>query len=275
MITDKLKKHISILQKRANEKAELARINSYQNQTLNKIIDAFLTVKNSTFSAEELAVFKKNETYRQQLLNDLTPVSLELFGSTEKLNVREICKRASSPPPWCQFLFMLARKLNSKNFLEIGTNLGVSGTYLLEALTLNQGSHFVSMEGHPQFCGLSNKQFSAIAGEIKFQIIEGLYKDTFQSVLSNGVVYDTLFIDGNHKKDPTLHYFAELKNQATNPSVFIFDDINWDTEMKETWKIIKQDPDVNYSIDLYKLGIVVLDKEDKHKNINLNLHLAY
>jgi len=45
--------------------------------------------------------------------------------------------------------------------------------------------------------------------------------------------------------------------------------------MIKAWNIIKNDNDVNYSIDLYQQGIVIIDNNDSNKNIKFKLHLSY
>lgn len=86
--------------------------------------------------------------------------------------------------------------------------------------------------------------------------------------------FDVIFIDGNHQKEPTLHYFNSLKSKLNSPAVIVFDDINWNVGMQEAWEIIRNERDVNYALDLYKLGIVIIDKSDKNKSINKKLFLT-
>jgi predicted O-methyltransferase YrrM len=271
----KIQKHSSIALRRIKQNSELSAISNYDNEMLQRILKSFLMVKYSDYSPEDLAAFKACEEYRQKLLNDDSLISYEIFGSNSKIAVKEICSQAASPKPWSQFLYCLTKNLNSEKVLEIGTNVGISGNYILQALKHQPQSQFVTMEGLPQLCELSTRQFATIISENYFNVVQGLYENTFPQVLNAGHEFDTIFIDGNHKKDPTLDYFQKLKLISNNPAVFIFDDINWSAPMKEAWEIIKQDDTVNYSIDLYKQGLVVVDKNDRNKNVEFKLHLAY
>ena len=45
--------------------------------------------------------------------------------------------------------------------------------------------------------------------------------------------------------------------------------------MTEAWEVIKNDKEVNYSIDMYKLGIIVMDNSDSNFNRGFELHLSY
>jgi hypothetical protein len=58
-------------------------------------------------------------------------------------------------------------------------------------------------------------------------------------------------------------------------AIFVFDDIYWSEEMTEAWQIIQNDPDVNFSIDLYMMGIAIIDKNESIKNSSFSLHLGY
>ncbi|MFD2515595.1 O-methyltransferase [Pontibacter locisalis] len=275
MILKKIEKHSLILQRRIGQEKELKNMSSYKNPLLKVVVDSFLKVKESRFSRADEKAFKACEAYRNKLLQDDTLITYEIFGLDKTALVKDICKHAASSEKWCQFLYFIAKETDEPAILEIGTNLGVSGSYTLEAIKDKTGSKFITMEGLPQLCEISSKQFSSIVSPDKFEVLQGLYDFTFPILLKKDIKFNLLFIDGNHQKDPTLEYFEELKKKVASSAIFIFDDINWSEGMKEAWDIIKKDNNVNYSIDLYEQGIVIIDKEDPVKNINFQLHLAY
>lgn len=274
MISKKIEKHKLILQKRLQQKATLANMAKAKNATLQLFLEAFTSVKQKGFSDDDISAFKRCEAYRQSLLKDSREISYEIFGLNETAIVSDICKKAASKSKWCQLLYLITKKLNNPEILEIGTNLGISGSYLLEAIKDRNG-HFTTMEGLPQLCEIAENQFKSIIPSNNFEVVQGLYDDTFPKVLKKEQDFNLLFIDGNHKKTPTLQYFNDLKSKTTSPSIFIFDDIYWSEEMKEAWNIIKSDTDVNFTIDLYEQGIVIIDKDENAKNKHFNLHLSY
>lgn len=275
MIIKKIKKHLLIGSRRVNQKRELKRAANHSNQTLMNVLDSFFAVKQSNFDEKDHQVFLNCEKYRSKLFQDNTEISYEIFGSDDTALVKDICINAPSSKKWCQFLYLIAKNTDAPICLEIGTNLGVSGSYLLEAIKDKDVSRFITMEGLPQLCDISSKQFATIIPPSKFEIKQGLYDNTFPELLKEDVSFNLLFIDGNHRKAPTLAYFEQLKSKMSSPAIFIFDDINWSDEMKEAWVIIKKDPEVNYALDLYEQGIVIIDKNEPEKNVDFNLHLAY
>ncbi len=274
MISQKIAKHQLITKRRLHQKAELKKISAIENDTLRLVLKAFRSVKHQSFSDDDIQVFKRCEQYRHALLKDNQKVSYEIFGLDTSATVSEICAKAASKQKWCQLLYGITKKLNHPSILEIGTNLGISGTYLLEAAK-HQKSFFSTMEGLPKLCEIASKQFKTITSSNNFEVIQGLYDDTFPKVIQNTHDYNLLFIDGNHKKEPTLQYFNELKLKMKTPAIFVFDDIYWSTEMKEAWSIIKNDSAVNFTIDLYEQGIVIIDTEETIKNKHFSLHLSY
>lgn len=270
----KVQKYIDLIQRIIHQKNSLNELKSYQNETLNKVLDTIFQIKNSDFSNEDLAVFEKINSYRKELSDSTQIITYEIFGSDLKRTVKEISSIAASPETWGKFHYLIAKNLSAKNYLEIGTNLGVSGSYILSALKKNSESNFVTMEGIETLCEISRKQFLTISEEKNFQIIQGLYENTFPQVLDLPFDFDVIFIDGNHQKEPTLHYFNSLKSKLNSSAVIVFDDINWNYGMMEAWEIIRNERDVNYALDLYKLGIVIIDKNDKNKSVNKKLFLT-
>jgi predicted O-methyltransferase YrrM len=271
----KINKHTKLLKRRFANKSVVKKAKSYDNTALTALVDAFETVKNKNYNENDRSAFLRCEAFRTELLNDDTLISYEVFGTDEKIPVKNICKTSTTPPVWSEFYYFLAKKFKSEKYLEIGTNLGISGAYILEALVQQDKFEFVTMEGVPALCDIAKKQFLKITDESNFEIIQGLYDDTFPKLLETHKGFDILFIDGNHQKDPTIEYFHALKNNISSPTIIMFDDINYSLEMNEAWQSIIKDKDVNYSIDLHKLGIVIMDNNDTNKNQDFALFLSY
>jgi predicted O-methyltransferase YrrM len=73
------------------------------------------------------------------------------------------------------------------------------------------------------------------------------------------------FIDGNHRREPTLRYFETILPKTHEGSCIIFDDIHWSREMEDAWEKIRKDTRVTLSIDLFFIGIVFFRKEFREK----------
>lgn len=275
MITKKIKKHLSIAKTRLNQNSELKKIAKYNNASLNKIAQALLSTVRTQFSTDDLQAFERCEKIRSELLANETVISYEIFGSDNTALVKDICRKGASNKKECQFLYLLSKQVEHPVVLEIGTNVGMSGCYILEGLKDSSSGFLVTMEGLPQLCEIANELFATIAPNTKFEIKQGLFDTTFPEVIAGDKNFNLLFIDGNHQKEATIDYFNSLKHKIESPAILVFDDINWSPGMQEAWRTIKNDPAVNFAIDLYRQGIIIIDKKEPAKNVDFSLHLSY
>jgi predicted O-methyltransferase YrrM len=120
------------------------------------------------------------------------------------------------------------------------------------------------MEGAKEIAKTATESFETI-GLKNIELIEGNFDDTLPAVVSRLPTVDFVFIDGNHRQEPTERYFLQLLSKNNNDSIFIFDDIHWSIEMEAAWETIKKHPAVSCSIDLFFIGIVFFRNEFKEK----------
>lgn len=271
----KIKKHLRIIRIRLMNSIELKKLERSDHPVLKSVYQSYKSVLENDFTDAEKNIFRKLRRYSEQLSSDSRLISYEVFGSPASKSVASVYQKAASKEIWCKFYFKLIKDFEAHNVLEIGTNLGVSGGYILAAQKFLDRSQFTTMEGIPQLCEIAHAHFNDIISQDRFEIVQGMYEDTFEDILNSSEKYDLAFIDGNHQKLPTLHYFNTLKSKLAKKSILIFDDINWSPAMIETWQIIKNDPQVNFSIDFFKLGIVVIDQDYNRPQKHYNLHLSY
>jgi predicted O-methyltransferase YrrM len=146
----------------------------------------------------------------------------------------------------------LVNPFGSQQILEIGTSLGITTLYLASA---HSKSRVVTIEGCPNTAAAAQKNFEK-AGTKNIEQVIGEFKKSLPEALSRFTALDFVYFDGNHRKQPTLHYFHECLKLHHESSVFIFDDIYWSSEMSEAWLEIKNHPSVTLSVDLYSTGII-------------------
>ena len=145
--------------------------------------------------------------------------------------------------------------------LELGTSLGITTTYLSLA---KPDARLLTMEGSKEIAAVAKRIFKNL--EIRnIEIIEGNFDNTLSTIISQLSSLDFAFIDGNHRREPTIRYFQQLLTKADNDSILVFDDIHWSSEMEAAWEMIKNNTEVTCSIDLFFIGIVLFRKEFKEK----------
>jgi len=215
---------------------------------------------------------QKITTYRQNLLDDKTFITIHDFGAGSKKlqnnsrKIARIAKNAGITTKRAKILGNLINYFNTKNILEIGTSLGIATSSMSFA---NPQAKIKTLEGCPNTSTVAEKSFKKFGIE-NIDILVGEFKKTIPEALEN-TVYDLVYFDGNHQKEPTIDYFNQCLNHINNDSVFIFDDIYWSKDMQKAWSQIKEHPKVTVSIDTFYWGIVFFRNEQPKQHFTVRL----
>lgn len=211
--------------------------------------------------------YKTIEYIREELKQNETVLAIEDFGAgshTKQYHQRKVSSIASSalkPAKFSQLLFRMVDHYQPNTILELGTSLGITTSYLACA---KNDARVITMEGSPAIASVAKQNFARLQLQ-NVELVTGNFDDTLPDVLATVSSPDFVFIDGNHRKQPTLNYFNQLLPKTNEHSVLIFDDIHWSKEMEEAWHLIKENERVSLSIDLFFIGIVFFRKENKEK----------
>ena len=195
--------------------------------------------------------YKEVELQRSLLLGNETIITVEDFGAgstkglTKQRAVQQIAATSLKPKKYAQLLYRLVNYFQPEQILELGTSLGITTAYLAKA---KPTATVTTMEGSATIAEIAKQQFHKLQLS-NINIVTGNFE----------------FIDGNHRKEPTLRYFEQLLAKADHDTVFVFDDIHWSKEMEEAWERIKQHSAVTLTIDLFFIGLVFLRKEQKER----------
>lgn len=211
--------------------------------------------------------FDQIAEFRQALLHDKQVLMVEDFGagslkgSYRQRVVCDIARNAGRNEKFGKLLFRMVNKYASKQILELGTSLGLGTSYL--ALACSDGN-VVTLEGSKEIANKAKDNFSKLGLKNVHQVV-GNFDDTLAQVLKEHKAFDFVFIDGNHRKAPTLHYFEQVLDAIKGDTIVVFDDIHWSKGMQEAWEEIVTHERVKLSIDLFYFGIVFFKKEFKEK----------
>lgn len=202
------------------------------------------------------------EAYKRSLLKDDTKLMVKdlgagsVNGSSKERRVSGIAKTSGKHKRYSRLLFRLAQHQGCQNILELGTSLGVTTMYLAGV----QGARVVTMEGAEAVADRATNAFSE-QGLLNITLVKGDFDQMLESTAGSMGGVDMAFVDGNHRKDPTIRYFDQLMVHTGDDSCIVFDDIHWSREMEEAWDHIRQDQRVRLSIDLFFVGIVFFRRE--------------
>ena len=236
----------------------LKRLNEYGVEG-RRIAQAFLKTAKGEYTFDENQLFETLNQFRSELYADHRKISFEEIGSSAEMTVAEVARRAASPEIWVRFFYKLSKTNIVNNILEIGTNLGVSGQYFIKGLENKKNTKFITLEGVKGLCEIALSRFDSLSSQDSFEVIHGLYDQTLPEVLKSKIRFDLVFIDGNHQYEATLNYFEMLKDNLADKAMVIFDDIYWSEGMRRAWREICEQKGIVFSINFFKLGLVVFD----------------
>lgn len=207
------------------------------------------------------------EALRKELLKQKEVLEIEDLGAGSRLHaprqkaVAQIARTALKPKKYAQLLFRLVKHYQPQTIIELGTSLGITTAYLAAA---NPSAQIITIEGSRAIAQKASENFQKL-NLTNIQSFQGNFDNLLPSVISHQPSIDLAYIDGNHRYQPTINYFQQLLSQSHNNSILIFDDIHWSEEMEQAWEEIKEDPSVQYTIDIFFLGFVFFRQEFKEK----------
>ena len=216
------------------------------------------------YNKKPLLVYKQLHQYRADLLANTGDIEVTDFGAgsrvfkSSKRQIAAIAKTAGITTKRAQLLARLAQYFNFNHVLELGTSLGLASSAIAFA---NPKTNITTLEGCPETAAIAKAQFRAH----QLQNINSVTTDFSDYLSANTQSYDLVYFDGNHQKEATLAYFNTLVQQATNDTVYIFDDIHWSKDMEDAWATIKNHPKVKITVDTFYWGFVFFRAENKHK----------
>jgi predicted O-methyltransferase YrrM len=207
------------------------------------------------------------EQLRQQLLKDNNVLIVQDFGAgsirdkTDQRTIASIAGNAAKPARFGQLLYRMVKYYQPRNILELGTSLGLTTSYLSLA---KPDSNILTMEGASAVAAKARQNFDKLNIQ-NISLIDGNFDQSLSSVLLRMPQVDFVFVDGNHRREPTERYFSQLLPAVNSNSILIFDDIHWSRDMEQAWQTIMGHSTVRCSFDLFFVGILFFRKEFKEK----------
>lgn len=250
-----------------------------------EIAKAFKEAITSSTSSEEDIWISQIESVRQKLLKDKGNIRFTDFGAGSASSIRSlsaaetgvestrlICDVASASKSRerCLLLFKLVRALKPTSIFEMGSCVGISGSYLSAALQINGSGKFKTMEGSVEVANLASKTLLDL--NLDGDVAVGAFQESLTSHLESISPVDFLFNDGHHDGDAVIEYFKKSIPKLAKRSVIIFDDINWSSSMRKSFEEIKNRDDTELSIDFRWGGLIIRDV-DAHTTNHFRLWL--
>jgi predicted O-methyltransferase YrrM len=205
------------------------------------------------------------ENRRAQLKADKGKIEVEDYGAGSaiiKNNTRvvgDIAHSSLKPKKYARLLFRMVQYYKPARMLELGTSLGITSAYLASG---NSNGMLYTCEGSHTIAHIAEQTFSKLQLN-NIELVLGDFSSTLPALLAKAGRIDFAFVDGNHRREPTLQYFDQLLGHCTASTIFVFDDIHWSAEMEEAWSAIRQHPATTLTIDLFFIGLVFINPDFK------------
>ncbi len=211
------------------------------------------------------------EETRKRLLSDKRYLEITDLGAGSEMNksikrkVTEITRKSSVPAKYGVLLSNMAAEFGGPHIIELGTSTGISTMYMAAS---SPGTPVSTIEGCQSLAGIADENFLS-AGIRNVNVFTGSFDEILPALIERKIKPGLVFIDGNHRKIPTLKYFELIANQADDKTVVILDDINYSSEMASAWDQIKTHEKVSVSIDLNRMGIVFFRSGISHTDYRI------
>ncbi len=228
--------------------------------------------KTVIYENDDYYAYQQIETIRKKWKNDRSSITVSDFGagsrifSGPKRRISDICKYSVKSAKYGQLLFRLVNHFQPQNLLELGTSLGITTSYMAAA---SRKAKIVSIEGDGATFKIAQTTIK-LARAKNVELVHSKFQDGLPKFLNHCNKLDFVFIDGHHNKQATLDYFSQCLTKSHSETVFVFDDINWSEEMKETWSAIKENELITVTIDLHSMGLAFLKNGIEKQHFLLN-----
>src|SRR5689334_22148442 len=195
-------------------------------------------------------IFAPIEMLRQDLKGNHSFIHVDDLGAgsavskSNQRSVAEIAKNALKPKKLAQLLFRVVNHYQPETIVELGTSLGITTSYIAAA---NGNANVFTIEGSHAIAAIAKINFREL-NVYNVHLLEGGFDAALPQLLEKIKEVDFVFVDGNHRLEPTIRYFELLLKHSNQDTILLFDDIHWSEEMEIAWKKIKQHHSVTCTI---------------------------
>jgi predicted O-methyltransferase YrrM len=201
---------------------------------------------------------------RQKLLKSTQVIDYHDFGAgpggvvTQEISrkrVSDLAQKSASDAAQGELLFKMVNHLKPTTILELGASLGVGSAYLT---TPNRMARYVGIEGNPESAQIAQQHLDLL-GCKNAVVLAGAFEMYIPKALKKLETVDFVYLDGDHREEPTLAYFEMILPYLSEKSVVVLDDIYWSAGMLRAYERLCTHERVRASLDLWGVGILFLD----------------
>ena len=277
----RVRRRLRLVRWSGHNRRELAKLRANGDQRSIELADALTAAIHDALRSEELEAIARIERSRATL--ERSRLSLRRSPGTfprrpegkqwpSTITVGRAARYASVPDAWGRLLFAIVRATAPRYVLELGTAIGISGAYLGTALALQGRGRLITIEAAPDLATEAGRLFDRLGLVNVEQRVDWITAESLADVCRSYGPVDFAYVDAIKDGDVLLDVHRRLYEQASPDAVVVYDDIDWSAEMIEVWAAIQNEPSVATSIDLDRMGIVVLKRSQAERS-KFSLHV--
>ena len=180
---------------------------------------------------------------------------------------------ASVHAAWGRLLLALVRATSPAYVPELGTSIGISGAYISTALALHGRGRLVTIEADSDLAAQARWLFDRLGLVNVEQCVDWITAESLADVCRSCGPFDFVYVDAMKDGDVLLDVHRRLAEQASQDAIIVYDDVDWSAEMVAAWTAIQDEPSVATSIDLGRMGIVLLNRpRPEHSRFSLHIY---
>jgi predicted O-methyltransferase YrrM len=202
------------------------------------------------------------ELIRQELLLKEDTIALPSDGGTDA--IAKVVEREGIRPKRGALLFRLTNYFQPERILQIGTTMGLSTLYLS---SYKPGLTCVSLETVPEYTPISRWVYEKGA-RTAIDLRAGDCRTTLPPALERLGKVDFVYFNIWKEMFPLWLFDACLK-YAHDETVFVFEGVRANKQMRIFWATVCEHPRISASIDLYSAGIVLFNKNLHKQNYRI------
>lgn len=217
---------------------------------------------------------------RRDVNRDDRMIKVEDFGAgsqtgmgTER-SVKTMASRSGVSHRYGALLYRIARHIDAKQMLELGTSVGLGTSYLASALRDNGAGlekGVVTIDSSRETQDVALEHLGKLGLDPYVELLTGTFNDVLPEHLAAGQKYDLVYIDGDHQYEATLRYFEMIKPCLHEESVVVLDDIYWSKGMTAAWEELRKHESVRQSVDLFRFGLLFFRPKQLSEHFRLRL----
>jgi predicted O-methyltransferase YrrM len=255
---------------RASMVGWLPRLAGRRDPTSRALVRALRTTALGRIPDEEREWIGRIEARRRELAADRKAVpprfepgskdgTAAWFATVEEpVAIRGISALFSIPAEWGVFQMRLVRELAPESCLELGTGVGLSAAYQAAALELNGAGALTTLEGAHAWGAIAEQGLAALGLAGRGEVRLGVIDDTLPEVAQRTAPIDYAFLDADHTEEATCEHFDILLPNMSPGAAVLLDDITLSRGMRRAWKAIRGREGISASLDLGRMGVVVV-----------------